>query len=97
MFFALCVVSTLAPFKDSISYLGSPESGYGFDRMSLKKFPTPLLSTDLILLISFDEYCFNVRFVFEIEVKLVIENVTFAAFCREVNDMTKSLSIIFQL
>jgi len=32
----------------------------------------------------------------EIELKLIIENVTFAAFCGELNDITKSLSVIFQ-
>jgi hypothetical protein len=65
--------------------------------MTLKEFPTFLLSADLIALISFAEYCSNVRLVLEIEVKLVIEKVTFAAFCGELNDITKSLSVIFQL
>ena len=37
-------------------------------------FPAFLLSTDLILLILFDEYCSNVRFA--LEVRLLIENVT---------------------
>jgi hypothetical protein len=64
--------------------------------MTLKEFPTFLLSADLIALISFAEYCSNVRLVLEIEVKLVIEKVTFAAFCGELNDITKSLSVIFQ-
>src|SRR5918911_865101 len=64
--------------------------------MSLKRFPTLLLSTDLIVSISFTEYSSNVRFALEIELKLIIENVTFAAFCGELNDITKSLSVMFQ-
>jgi hypothetical protein len=78
-------------------YPGSPESRYGVDSRSLKNFPTPLLSTDLIVLISFDEYCSNVRFVLGVEEgKLVIDNITRAAFCGALKDITKSLSVIFQ-
>ena len=64
--------------------------------MSLKKFPTLLLSSDLIVSISFDEYCSNVRFALEKEDKFVIENVTRAALLGALKDITKSLSIIFQ-
>jgi hypothetical protein len=53
-----------------------------------------LLSINLIVLISFDEYCSNVRFAFED--KLVIGNVTRAVLCGAIKDITKSLSVIFQ-
>jgi hypothetical protein len=64
--------------------------------MSLKEFPTLLLSTDLIILISCDEYCSKVRLVLEIEVKIVIENVTTAVLLGDLKEITKSLSVIFQ-
>ena len=72
----------LVPFKNTISCPSSPESRYGVDSRSLKKFPTFLLSIDLIIvLISFDEYCSNVGFVLDEEGdKFVIENMTRAAF-----------------
>ncbi|MFL6359286.1 MAG: hypothetical protein ACJ72V_08085, partial [Nitrososphaeraceae archaeon] len=59
--------------------LDSPEIRYGFDSRSLKKFLTILHSADLEILISFDECCSNVRFVLEMDLKLVVENVTYCA------------------